>query len=92
MRGNAAFAYFAGIGARGVEEGASGAAGAVDDVFGEELEVVCVVGIFVADDVDEPSPAAAQADDLVAFADGANGDGADCGVEAGDIAAAGQDS
>ncbi len=92
MRGNAAFADLAGIGARGVEESAAGAAGAVDDIFGEQLEVIGVVGILVADDVDEAAPAAAQADDLVAFADRADGDGADGGIEAGDVASAGENS
>src|SRR5262249_34279323 len=88
--GCAALAGFARIGARGMEERAAGAAGAVDDVFGEHLKIVGVVVIFVADDVDESAPSVAYADDLVALAKCAVGDAANGGIQPGHVAASGE--
>ena len=82
----------AGAGAGGVQEGAAGAPGPVDDFFGQDLEVVAVVGFWVADQLDDAGPAAADADHLVAFAQCADGDGTDGRVQPGYIAAAGQDT
>src|SRR6266478_5913221 len=89
---NAGLADAAGIGARRVQKGAAGATGAVDDFFGEHQEVVGVVVVLIADHFDEAGPAVTNADDFVAFAKSAKGDGADGRVEAGDVAAAGEDA
>src|SRR6266851_9415233 len=75
-----------------MEEGATGAAGAVDDFFVEEKEVVGVVEILLASHVDEPGPAVANADNLIAFAQCAESDAADGGIETGNIAASGEDA
>src|SRR5207253_9949593 len=47
---------------------------------------------LVANHVDEPGPAAAKADDLVTFTQSAEGDCADGGIEAGNVAAPGEDA
>ena len=75
-----------------MEKGSAGAAGAIDDVFGEELKIIGVVVIFVANDVDQAAPAMAEADDLVAFAKSTVSDAANCRIEAGDIAASGKNA
>ena len=75
-----------------MQERAAGAAGAVDDFFGQDLKVVAVVVVLFADDVDQARPSAAQADHLIALAQRAEGDGADGGVQAGHVAASGEDS
>ena len=77
-------------GARRMKEGAARAPGAIDDGFGEDLDVLAVVGFRVADVVDEPRPTAPDADDAVSLAEGANGDRADRRIETGHIAAAGE--
>src|ERR1044072_1843021 len=48
--------------------------------------------MLIARDVDRPKPAAAETDDLVAFAQGANGDRADRGIQPRHIPAAGQNT
>src|SRR6266571_2490037 len=75
-----------------MEKSAASAAGAVDDLFGEELIVVGIVVILVANHVDEAGPAAANANDLVTFAKSAKGDGADGGIKAGNVAASGENA
>ena len=92
MSGDAGLAHAAGIGAGRMEKGAAGAAGAIDDLFVEKVEVVGVVVILLADHVHEAGPAVANADDLVAFANGAKSDAADGGIETGNIAASGKDA
>src|SRR5712692_1270724 len=92
VRRDAGLADAGGIGAGGMEEGAAGAAGAIDYIFGEKLEVVRVVVVFVANHVHEAAPAAADADYLIAFAKRAEGHGADSGVEAGYVSASSEDS
>ena len=92
MKRNVGLLHFAWVGARAVQEGAPGAAGTVDDFLGEDLEVVGVVVFLLANNVDQATPAAADADDAVAFAQRADGDGADGRVQAGHVTAAGEDS
>ncbi len=77
MFGNGGFLDLAGIGARGVQEGAAGAAGTIDDLFGEGLKVVAIVVVLFADDVDQTCPSAPQADHLVTLAQRPDGDRAD---------------
>src|SRR6267143_6861162 len=75
-----------------MEKSAAGAACAIDDLFIEEKKVVRVVVILLAHHVDQAGPAMANADDLIAFADGAKSDAANGGVETGNIAASGEDA
>src|SRR6266446_6353956 len=75
-----------------MEKGATGAAGAVDDFFVEEKEVVGVVEILLANHVDKAGPAVANADNLIAFAQSAECDAADGGIETRNIAASGEDA
>src|SRR5215469_2568518 len=92
MVGNAALADARGIGPRRMQKRAAGAPGAIDHVLGEPLEVIRVVVVLVADHIHQPRPAAADADDFVAFAQRAEGDRADRWIQAGDVAASRQDS
>src|SRR5713101_8553678 len=92
MSGNAGLAHAAGIGAGRMEKGAAGAAGAIDDLFVEKVEVVGVVVILLADHVHEEGPAMSNANDLIAFADGAKCYAADGGIETGNVAASGEDA
>ena len=92
VRRNIVLAHAAGIGARSVEEGSAGAPGAIHQVFRQVLEVVAVVIVLVADHVDQARPSAAQADDLIVFADRPYGDRPDCRVQSRYIAAAGENA
>src|SRR6266852_6443320 len=92
MRRDAGLGHPAGIGTGRMEKGAAGAAGAINGLFVEKEEVVGVVVILRADHVHEAGPAVANADDLVAFANGAKSDAADGGIETGNIAASGKDA
>src|SRR6476619_4579874 len=64
----------------------------IDDLFRQDLKVLAVVGVFVTQDADRAQPAMADTNDLIAFAQGANGDRADRGVEPRDIPAAGENT
>src|SRR5690349_17000909 len=75
-----------------MQKRAPGAASAIDDLLGQGLKVVAVVVVFLANDVDQPSPSTAQADDLAAFPDGSDGDRADCWIQSRNVAAPSQDS
>src|SRR5208282_868394 len=92
MSGNAGLLYLAGLGARGVQERTASAAGVVDEILGQRLEVLAIVVVFFADDVDQPGPPPTDANHLAALAQRADGYGADGGVEAGYVAATGEDS
>ena len=76
----------------GMQERAAGAADLVDDFFGQDLAALRVIGHFIPVDLDEPCPAAADADDIIPFVDGPDRDRADGRVETGDIASAGEDA
>src|SRR5579872_2733630 len=89
---HAGFFNFGRVCARTVQEGSTSAAGAIDDFFGQGLKVIAVVVISFANDVDETSPSASQADDLAALAYGTESDGPDSRVQTGHIAASGEDS
>src|ERR1700722_2365817 len=71
---------------------AAGAAGALDDFLGENLEIVGVFVVLFADHFDDPCPSASQADHLVALLQGAACDSTDRRVQAGDVSAAGEDT
>src|SRR6266566_3620624 len=69
-----------------------GAPRTMDDLFCQELIVLTVIGMLIAQDADRAKPATADADDLIALAQGANGDGSDCGIQPRHIPAAGQNT
>src|SRR6267143_2109659 len=92
MGGYVGLAYAAGIGARGMEKGAAGAAGAIDDFLVQQNKVVRIVVILFADHVHEPGPAVANADDLITLAQGAECDATNRGVQTGNVAASGENA
>src|SRR5438046_9852870 len=75
-----------------MEKRAAGASRAIDDLFRQDLKVVAVVRLLIAHDADRAEPAAADSDNLIAFAQGANGDRTDRRIEPGHIAAAGDNT
>ncbi len=84
--------HLPGIGARAVQESSAGAAGAVDQLFGQGLNVVAVVVVLLADNIDQSAPSSAHADHLVALAQRADGDSANRRIQARHVAAPGQNS
>ncbi len=70
--GHIGFRQMARPGARGMQEGAAGAPRAVDDLFVENLDVCTVVGLAVGNQLDQSGPAAADADNPIAFAQSAD--------------------
>src|SRR4029077_3398789 len=75
-----------------MQKRAAGACCTIDDLFRQDLKVLAVVGVFVTQDADRPQPAMADTNDLIAFAQGANGDRADRGIEPRHIPAAGENT
>src|SRR5436309_1641395 len=75
-----------------MEKRAAGASRAIDDLFRQDLKVVAVVSLLIAQDTDRAEPAAADSDNVIAFAQGANGDRADRGIEPRHIPAAGENT
>src|SRR5205807_3924494 len=64
----------------------------IDDLFGQDLNVLAVVGVLIAQDADRAKPATPETDDLIAFTQGANGDGSDRGIQPRHIPAASQNT
>src|SRR5215472_14148442 len=83
MLGDARFANACRIRARGMKKGAAGASRTIDGFFVEQKEIVGVVVVLLADHIHQAGPAVTNADDLIAFAQSAQSNGADGGVEAG---------
>src|SRR5690242_497140 len=77
--------------ARGMEEGAAGAAGAIDDRLGELLHAFRVVGALLSTVIDEPCPSASDSDDAIAFTQCSDGDCPDGRVEPRNVSASGED-
>src|SRR4029453_13792598 len=75
-----------------MQKRAPGASRAIDDLLRQNLKVVAVVRLFIAQDADRAEPATADSDHLIAFAQGANGAGADRGIQPGHIPAAGENT
>src|SRR4029077_11411480 len=70
----------------------AGACCTIDDLFRQDLKVLTVVGVFMTQEADRAQPAMADTNDLIAFAQGANGDRADRGIEPRHIPAAGENT
>src|SRR5881398_2531737 len=75
-----------------MQERAAGACCTIDDLFRQDLKVLAVVGALITQDADRPQPAMTDTNDLIAFAQGANGDRADRGIEPRHIPAAGENT
>src|SRR6266702_3711818 len=75
-----------------MQKRAAGACCTIDDLFRQDLKVLAVVGVLITQDADRPQPAMADTNDLIAFAQGANGDRADRGIEPRHIPAAGENT
>src|SRR5213075_2895668 len=75
-----------------MQERAAGACCTIDDLFRQDLKVLAVVGALITQDADRPQPAMTDTNDLVAFAQGANGDRADRGIEPRHVPAAGENT
>jgi hypothetical protein len=78
------------VGPAGVQEGAAGAVDGADGVLGQRLHAVVLGLVAVEVVVEQPRPAAAQPDDLIAAVGGGVHQRLDAGVEPGDVAATGQ--
>src|SRR5204863_4847758 len=70
----------------------AGARCAIDDLFRQDLKVLAVVGLFITQNADRAQPAMADTDDLIAFAQGTNGDRADRRIKPRHIPAAGENT
>jgi len=75
-----------------MQERAAGAAGAVDQILRQRLEVFAIVVVLFADDVDQPCPPSTDANHFATLAQRADGYGADGGIQAGHVAAASENS
>src|SRR5213594_777418 len=75
-----------------MQKRAAGACCTIDDLFRQDLKVLAVVGVLITQDADRPQPAMTDTNDLIAFAQGANGDRADRGIEPRHIPAAGENT
>ena len=75
-----------------MQKRAAGAARTMDDLFCQDLIVLTVIGMLIAHDADRAKPATTDADDLIALAQGANGDGSDRRIQPRHIPAAGQNT
>src|SRR5580700_627512 len=86
------FANATGIRARGMEKSAAGACGALYDFLGENQKIVGIVVVLFPDHVDETGPTVAEANNLIAFMKRTNGNAANCGIQTGDVPAAGENA
>ena len=86
------FLHLGRIGSRAVQERPSGPPGAVDDFFGQRLEVIAVVIVFLAHDIHQACPSSPQANHLIALAQCPEGDGANGRVQARHVSTPGQNS
>src|SRR6476660_5918315 len=75
-----------------MQKRAAGARCTIDDLFRQDLKVLAVVGVFITHDAHRAQPAMADTNDLIAFAQGANGDRADRGIEPRYIPAPGENT
>src|SRR5437867_4177237 len=75
-----------------MQKRSAGACCTIDDLFRQDLKVLAVLGLFITQNANRSQPAMADTDDLIAFAQGANGDRADCRIEPRHVPTAGQNS
>src|ERR1041384_6704570 len=75
-----------------MQKRAAGACCTIDDLFGQDLKVLAVIGLFITHNAHRAQPAMSETNDLITFAQGANGDRADRGIESRYIPAAGENT
>src|SRR6266478_1434754 len=75
-----------------MQKRAAGACCTIDDLFRQDLKMLAVVGVFITQDAHRAQPPMANTNDLIAFAQGANGDRADRRIEPRHIPAAGENT
>jgi hypothetical protein len=75
-----------------MQERSAGAARAIHQFFSEHLEIFRVVVIVIADHLHQTSPSAPKPNNLITFAQGAERYGANCRIQAWNIASSGQNS
>src|SRR5215831_3659696 len=75
-----------------MQKRAAGTCCTIDDLFSQDLKVLAVVGVFITQDAYRAQPAMADTNDLIAFAQGANGDRADRGIEPRHISTTGENT
>src|SRR5258705_12456176 len=77
-------------GTRGVQKSAAGSAGTIYLRLCQLLHTFGIVGALLPVVVDESGPPRPEADDAVAFAQRADRDGSDRGIETGNVTTAGE--
>ncbi len=92
MRGEPVALHLGRVGAGGMQECAAGTPRPVDNFLGQDLEVIAVIRLRIADCIDQSRPAAADANHFVAFACSTNSDRPDRRVQSRNIAAACQNA
>src|SRR5581483_9388971 len=75
-----------------MQKRAASACCSIDDLFRQNLKMLTVICLFIAHDADGAQPPMADPNDLIAFAQGANGDCADGRIEPRHIPAAGENT
>src|SRR5262249_4874780 len=75
-----------------MQKRAAGTCCSIDDLFGQDVKVLTVIGVLIAQDADGAQPAMADTNDLITFAQRANSDRADRGIEPRHIPAAGENT
>jgi hypothetical protein len=70
---------------RRMNKSPSGPARAIDDLLGQDLNAVAVVGVLVSDQVDQPGPTTPDSEYPVSFPKGTKGDRTNSRVETRDI-------
>src|SRR6266550_655392 len=75
-----------------MQKRSAGACCTIDDFFRQDLKVLAVLGLFITQNANRAQPAMADTDDLIAFAQGANGDRADRRIEPRHIPTAGENT
>src|SRR5436189_6362541 len=75
-----------------MQKRAAGACCTIDDLLRQDLKVLTVVDLFVTQNADRAQPAMADTNDLIAFAQRANGDRANRRIEPRHIPAAGENT
>jgi hypothetical protein len=75
-----------------VQERSTSATRPVHNLFGQDLEVIGIVCLFVADQVNGTGPTSSEANNLITLPQRANGYRANCGIKTGNVATTGENA
>src|ERR1051325_10041762 len=75
-----------------MQKRAAGACCTIHDLFRQDLKVLAVIGLSITHNAHRAQPAMSETNDLITFAQSANGDRADRGIESRYIPAAGENN